>query len=265
MLGQVLKQMKLITESQVQEALAKQRTDGGAIGGILVELGYITDDELTMALGAQVGMEIVDLEAILDDIPPDVVDRISPTMATIYKIVPVAFDEASNVLTVAMADSTKLESLDDLRVLLDCDVRGGVSNPSAVSKALEKYYADEQESIMDIISQLEEDSEALEVMGTASESIDLESLEEMANTAPVRKLLKLVLLQAIKDKASDIHFEPFEEELKIRYRIEGVLYEMVPPPKQLSLALTSRIKVMSNLTIAERRRPQAGRVELHIG
>ena len=131
-------------------------------------------------------------------------------------------------------------------------------------KLYEKYYAGEVESVESILEELEGAGGALEIAGERSGTIDLESIEEMADAAPVRRLLNLVLLQAIKDKASDIHFEPFEDEFKIRYRIDGVLYEMVPPPKHLALAITSRIKVMANLDIAERRLPQDGRIELNV-
>lgn len=258
LLGQILKEMKLVTESQIQEALAIQKQRGGAIGSILVNLNYITEQELLMALGSQSGMEVVDLDSM--SIPPEVIAQVSASIATVYKIVPIAYE--NGVLTVAMADPLNVKILDDLKFLLDCEVRGAVSNEAAVARALDRYYAGEQESIEDILSSL--DATELQDFGTQSESIDLESLEEMANIAPVRKLLNLVLLQAIKDKASDIHFEPFEDEFKIRYRIDGVLYEMVPPPKHLALALTSRIKVMSNLDIAERRMPQDGRIELNI-
>jgi len=162
-----------------------------------------------------------------------------------------------------MADPLNVKTLDDMRFLLDCETRGAVSNETAVARALDRYYAGVQESIESLLAELDDGTMA-DMVGDASESIDLQTLEEMADAAPVRKLLNYVLLVAIRDKASDIHFEPFEDEFKIRYRIDGVLYEMVPPPKQLAVAISSRIKVMSELDIAERRLPQDGRVELNI-
>ncbi len=259
-LGRILKEMKLVTESQIQEALAIQKERGGAIGSILVSLNYITDNELLLALGAQSGMEVVDLDNM--EIKPEIIERVSPSIATVYKVIPVRFE--NGVLTLALADPLNVKVLDDLRFLLDCELKGAVSNEDAVNRALDKYYAGESDSVEDLLSELEDQDAIIDFSTSTSESIDLESLEELSNLAPVRKLLNLVLLQAIKDKSSDIHFEPFEDEFKIRYRIDGVLYEMVPPPQHLALAITSRIKVMSNLDIAERRMPQDGRVELNI-
>ena len=259
-IGRILKEMKLITESQIQEALAIQKERGGALGAILVSLNYVTENELLVALGSQSGMEVVDLDTV--EIGPDLIERVSASIATVYKVVPVRFE--NDTLTLALADPLNVKVLDDLRFLLDCQIIGAVSNEETVARALDKYYSGQDESVEDLLTELEDGGAVIDFSTSRSESIDIESLEEMANIAPVRKLLNLVLLQAIKDKSSDIHFEPFEEEFKIRYRIDGVLYEMVPPPKHLSLAITSRIKVMSNLDIAERRLPQDGRVELNI-
>jgi len=260
LLGRILKDMGKVTESQIQEALAIQKERGGAMGGILVELGYIQPEDLSLALARQSGMEVVDLDST--DIPAAVINRLSAAIAHAYRVIPVSHDDG--VLTVALADPTHLKTLDDLRFLLDCEVRGAVSNEKAVGRALERYYST-QEDIEQVLQELSQDWEDLDKYQLReSESIDLESLEEMANTAPVRKLLNLVLLQAIQDRSSDIHFEPFEDEFKVRYRVDGVLYEMVPPPRHLHLALATRIKVMAGLDIAERRRPQDGSMELNI-
>lgn len=261
-IGQILKGMKLVTESQIQEALAIQRDRGGALGAILVGLNYVTDQEVLMALGQQAGMDAVDLDEV--DVSADLLERVSPSVATVYKVIPIEYD--NGVLTVAMADPLNVKILDDLRFLLGCEVQGAVSNEAAVGRALDKYYAGEQESVEELLKELGSDEDLVALVADDNSiSLDVAALEEMAEIAPVRKLLNLVLLQAIKDKSSDIHFEPFEDEFKIRYRIDGVLYEMVPPPKQLALAITSRIKVMANLNIAERRLPQDGRIELNIG
>ncbi len=160
-----------------------------------------------------------------------------------------------------MADPQNVAALDDLRNLLGFDVRGAVSNPHDVEEAIRRHYAEKEDSIEDVISELEE------VMSVEDEKevIDIGSEEELVNSTPVRKLLNMVLLLAIKDQASDIHFEPFEDEFKIRVKADGVLYEMVPPPRHLANAITTRIKVMANLDIAERRLPQDGRIELNVG
>jgi type IV pilus assembly protein PilB len=259
LIGQILKEMRLVTEAQIQEALATQKQSGGAIGTILISLNYVTEQEVLTALGIQAGMEVVDLDVL--EITDDVIARVSPSIAAVYHVIPIKFE--NNILTVAMADPLNVKILDDLRFLLNCETHGAVSNEPSVARALDRYYSGIQESVESLLAELDDGTMA-KAMHNTSESIDLQTLEEMADAAPVRKLLNYVLLVAIRDKASDIHFEPFEDEFKIRYRIDGVLYEMVPPPKQLAIAIASRIKVMSELDIAERRLPQDGRMELNI-
>jgi len=259
--GELLKSRGLITDEQLQKGLQAQKDQGGVLGRILVDLGYVTSKDIAKILGEQYGMDVIDLDNM--DIAPDVIDMVSVTMAQTYHVIPVSFDD--NVLTVAMADPANINALDDIRFFLNCDVKGAVSDEEAINRAFEKYYSGQTESVAKIISELEQESVRVPMTTSVTETIDLESIEEMTESAPVRKLLNLVILQAIRDRASDIHFEPFEDEFKIRYRIDGVLYEMVPPPRHLSLALTSRIKVMSNLDIAERRLPQDGRIELNVG
>jgi type IV pilus assembly protein PilB len=260
-LGQILLGRGLITEEQLKEALKRQVETHEVLGQILLDMGAIKKDDLNSALGAQAGMPTVDLDEAM--ILQEVVDRVSVSIATIYKVVPVAFEHG--VLTVAMADPMNVHSLDDLRMMLGCDVKGAVSNEEAIERALLKHYGSAIETVESVIGEIQEQASGYgEFVSDATETIDLDSLEEMAESAPVRRLLNLVLLQAIKDQASDIHFEPFEDEFKIRYRIDGILYEMVPPPRHLALAISSRIKVMANLDIAERRLPQDGRIMLNI-
>jgi type IV pilus assembly protein PilB len=169
-----------------------------------------------------------------------------------------------NVLQVAIGDPINLPGLDDLRNFLGIkEVHASLTTPKAIADNLTKWYAGKEESIMDIIQALQEDGDLAARRNETS--IDLESLMEIQDAAPVRKLINMVFLLGIKDKASDLHFEPFEDEYKIRMRSDGVLYEMVPPPRHLAMAIASRIKVMSNLDIAERRLPQDGRIELNLG
>ena len=261
-LGQILKDRGVVNDQQIEEALSVQKENGAALGGILVELGYSEQNQVLEALAAQAGMEMVNVEA--EEIPPDVVARASSSLAQIYRIIPIAY--ADGVMTVAMADPLNVNALDDLKFMLQCEVVGCVAHPDAVDRMIEKYYGSEEESVEDLLDELEDAGGDLPDMefGQQSRSIDLASLEELANSMPVVKLLNLILLQAIKDKSSDIHFEPFEDEFKVRYRVDGVLYEMMPPPKHLAMAITSRIKVMSLLDIAETRLPQDGRIELNI-
>lgn len=262
-LGRVLIKMGKIKRNDVHEALEIQKKQHGPIGQILVELGHITEEDLRLALAAQVGMETINLGTA--DVPPEVIALMPAQMANTYKVVPFDYDKGSNVLSVAMASAENFQATDDLVTLTGFRVKGYLCPPDELQAALERFYPEgSQESIQGLIEELADDEDLSRFEGRG-ESIDLEDLKEIAQSNPVKKLLNLVLLQAIRDKASDIHFEPFEDEYKLRYRIDGVLYEMVPPPRHIAMAIASRIKVMSNLDIAERRMPQDGRIELVVG
>ena len=256
-IGQVLLEMGKITEEQLQEALDLKQQKGGALGAVLVDLGHCEPPDVSAALAIQAGMRTVDLDEI--EIPPEVVEQMDGLTARSYSVVPIEFD--AGTLTVAMADATNFRALDELHMLLDHDIRAAVADPAAVARSLDKYY-EQAESVESVIDELDGTAEWI---SEDEESIDLEDIRAMSESQPVKKLLNLVLLQAIRDQASDIHFEPFEDEFKMRYRIDGVLYEMVPPPRHIALAVASRIKVMANLDIAERRVPQDGRIELTVG
>lgn len=261
LLGQILKEMELVKEGQIQEALAIQREKGGVIGKILIDLGYVSEEEILLALGAQVGMEVVNLGEM--EIPEEVIKKVPGTMTKVYKIIPVRFE--NNTLTVAMANPLNISVLDDVRFMINCEVKGAVSDEAAVNRALEKYYAGESDSVDDIIKEMGKEVTDFHVIDTKDAAVDIASVEQVADQAPVKKLLNLILLQGVKDQSSDIHFEPFEKEFKVRYRVDGVLYEMAPPPLRLAQALISRIKVLANLNISETRLPQDGRIPLNIG
>ncbi|MEM7166173.1 MAG: ATPase, T2SS/T4P/T4SS family [Planctomycetota bacterium] len=258
-LGQVLKEMGRISEFDIQEALRLQKEKGGALGRILVDQGLINEGDLREALGRQQGMEVVDLASIA--IPQELIDMVGVNIAETYRVIPVSME--NGVLTLALADPLNVNVLDDLKFMLNTEVQGAVSDEEAVSAAIEKYYEGQSESIESVMGNLGGDD--FEVMDKREDIPDMAQLEQDVNAAPVVKLLNLILLQAIKDRASDVHLEPFENEFKVRYRVDGVLYEMMPPPIQLARAVVSRVKVMSNLDIAETRLPQDGRIELNIG
>lgn len=261
-LGRILVKMGRITREQVHEALEVQKEKGGPIGQILLDLGYIDEEARTLSLAFQVGMEPVDLESV--EIEADVIKLIPAQMANAYKIIPLRYDPDSNHLEVALASADNFRATDDLQTLMGFRVTARISPPEKLGKALAKYYDVEPESIGDLINEIAGD-EHLAVLEDRQQSIDLEELKELADSNPVKRLVNMVLLEAIRNRASDIHFEPFEKEFYMRYRIDGLLYEMLPPPRSIASAIASRIKVMANLDIAERRVPQDGRIELVVG
>lgn len=263
-LGRILIKMGVLTREKVHECLKiqKQRKGTVQIGQIFLELGLIDEKQLQIALAAQRGMEYVNLGEI--DIPLDVVEKVPTQMAKTYHIVPIHYNQDRNELTIVLDNPDNFRATDDLSTLMGFKVTAKVTNPKAVEDALNKHYETQSdENINELISEIQGDTFLAEFDGR-NQSIDLDELKELSESNPVKKLLNLVLLQAIRDKASDIHFEPFENEYKMRYRIDGVLYEMVPPPKYIAAALSSRIKVMANLDIAERRLPQDGRISLTV-
>ncbi len=262
-LGRVLIKMGILTRKNVHECLKiqKERPEPVSIGQIFLELGLVDEKQLQVALAAQRGMEYVNLNDI--NITPDVVAKVPAQMAKAYHIVPIEYNQKENELTVVLDNPDNFRATDDLSTLMGFKVTAKITDVEALESALTKYYETEEESINDLIGEIQDDSFLAEFAGR-NQSIDLDELKELSESNPVKKLLNLVLLQAIRDKASDIHFEPFEDEYKMRYRIDGVLYEMVPPPKHIAAALSSRIKVMANLDIAERRLPQDGRISLTV-
>jgi type IV pilus assembly protein PilB len=257
-LGKILVELGYLTDDQLWDVLEEQKqSPGQLIGQVAIRMGLVTDAQVTEGLAEQHGMPVIKL---LDtNIPPKVLEMVPQTMASIYKIVPISLKDG--VMTVAMADPNNVAALDDLRNFLGVDVRGAVSTLEDVERKIEQIYANTDDSIEEVINSM------ADAYGSddKKKAHDIGDMEAMADAAPIRKLLNMVLLLAIKDQASDIHFEPFEDEFKIRVKADGVLYEMVPPPRHLANAIVSRIKVMSDLDIAERRLPQDGRIELNVG
>ena len=266
-IGRVLIKMGKLTREKVHKCIEiqKQRQKPGQkqvrIGEIFVELGLVTEKQLHLALAAQRGMEFINLGEM--EIPSDVVEKISGQMANTYRALPIEFKKETNELVVAIDKAENFRATDDLSSLLGMKVTAKMTDSDNLDTALLKYYKKKEESdgINELISEIQQDG-FLSGFEGRNQSIDLDELKELSESNPVKKLLNLVLMQAIRDKASDVHFEPFENEYKMRYRIDGILYEMVPPPKHIAAALSSRIKVMANLDIAERRLPQDGRVSL---
>ena len=262
--GQILADLELINEEQLEVLLEEhQQRHGEKIGETAMSMGYINDDQVAVALGEQLGLPVIGLTDLT--IPPEVLSQITEPMAQIYKVIPVSF--RNDILTIAMCDPQNITVLDELRNFLGFEIRAVITTEREIKQALDRYYASDIESVESIIDELAKSKLFLD-MEDAMESgsaIDLASIEALSESAPVRKLLNMVFLLGIRDHASDIHFEPFEDEFKIRIKADGTLYEMVPPPRHLASAITTRIKVMANLDIAERRLPQDGRIRLTVG
>ncbi len=262
-IGQILVDLGFLTDEQLEVVLEEQEQQPGALFGKVAEdMQLITDEQLIQALAEQMGLKTLSLDDV--KIEPEVLGKINETMAQLYRCVPVKFDD--NKLTVATCDPQNLNIQDELRTFLGYQIGIVVSTERDIAEFLKKHYDSNAESVEKLISDLENDEEFKSAASILdSEKFNITDAAALAEAAPVRKLLNMVLLLAIKDHASDVHFEPFEDEFRIRIKAEGVLYEMVPPPRHLAFAITTRIKVMANLDIAERRMPQDGRIELMVG
>jgi type IV pilus assembly protein PilB len=263
-IGQILVDLGLIDEQQLATMLEEQSNRGGELlGKIGVALGFYTDEQLGEALAEQWGTTFVTLYD--RQIPVDVIRLVSEPMAQLYRVVPLEL--VGDRLTIASAEPQKFQIADELHTLLGYDIHVCVATEPEITKTIEKLFSSETESVESLVEDLEADNALAAAAAAAGKEgvTDLTSVEALAESAPVRKLLNMVLLLAIRDGASDIHFEPFETDFRIRLKADGVLQEMVPPPKHLAFAITTRIKVMANLDIAERRMPQDGRIELTVG
>ncbi len=229
---------------------------------VALSRGLITEDQLTQAVSEQHGIPAVNLNEVKPS--AEAMALVPEPMAAVYKILPLAYKDG--VLTIVVSDPGNVAAIDDLRNFLSVrNIQAVLASARAIEEATVRAYQGKSESIVDIIQGLEADEKTGSKHRRSETSIDLDELMELADSAPVRKLINMVFLMAIRDKASDIHFEPFEDEYKMRYKCDGVLMEMVPPPRHLAMAISSRIKVMANLDIAERRLPQDGRIELALG
>ncbi len=263
-LGTIMVDMGYLDEDGLSKVLEEQERSGNELlGKVAVRMGLVKEDQVLKALGEQLGMKVINLADTT--IPAEMTELVNESMATAYKVVPISQNKKDKSITVVMAEPQNPSTLDSLRLFLGVEVKGAVASEIDVITAIERLYAGHHETIQDVVKEIEQDKGLAQLANRNQNTIDLEAIEEMAEAAPVRKLLNMVLLLAIKDKASDIHFEPFEEEYKMRYRVDGILYELVPPPRHLAPAIASRIKVMSNLDIAERRLPQDGKIQLALG
>jgi type IV pilus assembly protein PilB len=258
-LGELLVRNNLITKEQLSKALDEQKETGshGRLGSILIKNGLISEPDLTSFLSKQYGVPSINLTDF--EVDPAVIKTIPFEIAQKYQIIPV--NRAGSTLIIAMSDPSNIFAIDDIKFMTGYNVEVVVASETAIKASIDKFY-DQSASLADVMSGLE--MEDIEVVGE-EEDVDISSLERATEDAPVVKLVNLILTDAIKKKASDIHVEPYERVFRVRYRIDGVLYEVMKPPLKLKNALTSRIKIMAEMDIAERRLPQDGRIKIKLG
>ena len=257
-LGELLVRQKLISLQQLRTAQEEQQRDGTSLGYALAKMGYISDQEITEFLSQQYRVQAIDLGEY--EIDPDILKLISQEVCERHKIIPVS--RAGSSLIVAMADPSNLHAIDDIKFLTGYNVEPVVASEAAIIQTLERSYQSPEISYDDIMEGFDE--EDIEV-AIDEEDPNLLDLERASEDAPVIRLCNAILLNAIKKRASDIHVEPYEKALRVRYRIDGVLHEEMNPPLKLKNAISSRLKIMSSLDIAERRLPQDGRIKLKLG
>ncbi|MDJ0865347.1 MAG: type IV-A pilus assembly ATPase PilB [Myxococcota bacterium] len=256
-IGELLVRQNMLTPDQLQKARDEARSQGQRLGNQITKLGYLQESELTDFVAKQYGVPSIDLEEF--EIDPDVIKLIPEEVALKHSVLPV--NRAGSTLILATADPSNIFAIDDIKFLTGYNVEVVVASEEGIKAAIDKYY-DQSSSFSDVMSDL--DVEDLELVQD-EDDIDAAELERESEDAPVVKLVNLILTDAIKRNASDIHVEPYEKEFRCRYRIDGVLYEVMKPPLKLRNAITSRIKIMSELDIAERRLPQDGRIKLKMG
>jgi type IV pilus assembly protein PilB len=258
-IGELLVRQKLISLQQLRKAQETQRKEGTSLGYALAKMGFISDDQITDFLSQQYKVQAVDLKEY--EIDPEVLKLISQEMCERHKIIPVS--RAGSSLIVAMADPSNLHAIDDIKFTTGYNVEPVVSSEASITEAIERYFAQETNiSYDEIMEGFDEEEIEFAEDDLEGDSIDLERLSA---DAPVIRLCNAVLLSAIKKGASDIHMEPYEKQLRVRYRIDGVLHDEMHPPLKLKNAIASRFKIMASLDISERRLPQDGRIKLKLG
>jgi type IV pilus assembly protein PilB len=260
LLLQQLHEDGLITPKQADDVIDEHERTGKAVREVLIDMGLIEEPALLDVIARQLGTRVIDLPKT--DMEPGVMKAIPASVARMYNVVPVEVD--SNAVVFATFDLPSPEVVDELGFVLTRDVSFVVAKEEDIKAFLIQFYGDDSESVTEMLSALESELENVGTVSPGKKGDETIELEAAANQTPVIRFVNLILYQAVKDRASDIHFEPFENEFKIRYRVDGALYEMAPPPKHLALPVTSRIKVISGLNIAERRLPQDGRIQLNI-
>jgi type IV pilus assembly protein PilB len=254
-LGELLVKSGKITPDQLEEALSAQQAEGGRVGTHLVKMGFIDDDDLVEFLSQRYGVPAINLGEV--EVDESIISIIPAEVARKYTILPVS--KAGAKLTIAMVDPTNVIAMDDVKFMTGYNVEPVVASDSSLRASIDQYYGSthsiELKKVMEDLT--DTDDADLEVLDE-EEDLDLEALEAESEEAPVVRLVNIIMTDAIKKGASDIHIEPYEKEFRVRYRVDGILYEMMRPPLRLKEAITSRLKIMSKLDIAEKRLPQDG-------
>jgi len=256
-IGDLLVKENLLSQDQLAKAKDEARRSGQRLGAQISKLGYLQETELNDFVAKQYGVPAIDLEEF--EIDPAVIRLIPEDVATKHQILPV--NRAGSTLIIATADPSNIFAIDDIKFLTGYNVEVVVATEEALKRSIDRYY-DQSSSLEDVIGDFDDDD--FEVVND-DDDVDVSELARESEDAPVVKLVNLILTDAIKKDASDIHIEPYEKSFRVRYRIDGVLYEVMKPPLKLKNAITSRLKIMSELDIAERRLPQDGRIKLKMG
>src|SRR4051812_11266366 len=257
----VIKEQSLIDDLQYEEVSAEFKRSGKPVIQVLQDLGIMDLDTILQLMADQLGTQVVPLNG--RELPDQAIKAIPANTARMYQVLPIALNDGQ--LQVALVDPLNPSRIDELGFIVKHGLQVVIADPAQVQKNIEKYYPEDSESVSDILKQLGSDKEIAKEVQEIEATDNVDMMTGLANQAPIVRFVNLVLMQAVQDRASDIHFEPFESEFRIRYRVDGALYEMSPPPKHLALPVISRLKVMSNLNISERRVPQDGRITLPLG
>ncbi len=257
----LIRERDLIDDLQLEEVMAEHTRSGKPVSQILQDFEILDSPTQLQVIADYLGTEVVSINE--QELSAELLGAIPPATARMYQCLPVELNGSS--LKVALAEPLNPGRVDELTFIVKKDIQLVVADPAQIEKAINKWYGEDSESVSDILKELGADADIAKEVTEASATDSAAELTELANETPIIRLVNLVLAQAIQDRASDIHFEPFEDEFKIRYRVDGALYEMAPPPKHLALPVISRLKVMANLNIAERRLPQDGRITFSIG
>ena len=262
LIGDLLVREGLISEEQLNRALTEQRSNGYRLGYTLVSMGFVTETDLTRVLARKYRVKAVDLSRI-DNIDKRVINLVKPEIAVRHLVLPLR--RVGRTLTVAMANPTNLDAIDELRFSTGYDIEAVVAGEYSLRTSVEKYYEVVEDGLQDLLKQF--DDEDIEVVdgSEVDDEMSVTALQAQVEEAPVVKLINGILTSAVQKGASDIHIEPYEKEVRVRFRIDGALREIMRPPARMRAALTSRVKILADLNIAERRVPQDGRIKLRMG